>query len=56
VRVERPRAPLRAEAPDVTEQLLLAEDAVGLLGERDEELVLLRRELDRAARDPDRAQ
>jgi hypothetical protein len=37
----------RPEAPDVAQELFLPEDPLGILGERDEELVLLRRELHR---------
>jgi hypothetical protein len=39
----------RAKAPDVSEQLLLPEDALRISGERDEELVLLGGELHRLA-------
>jgi hypothetical protein len=35
----------RAEAPDVAQQLFFLEDPFGILGECDEEHVLLRREL-----------
>jgi hypothetical protein len=35
----------RPEAPDVAQQLFLLEDPLGILGECDEEFVLLRREL-----------
>jgi hypothetical protein len=40
-----------AKAPDVPEQLLLLEHALGILGQRDQQLVLLRRELHRLAPD-----
>jgi hypothetical protein len=41
------RSTERPEAPNVAQELLLLEDALGILGERDEELVLLGRELHR---------
>ena len=50
MRVERPRPAQAAEAPDVAKQLLLAEDTLRLAGQREEELVLLRREQDRRTR------
>jgi hypothetical protein len=41
----------RAEAPHVPQQLLLPEHSLRILGERDQQLVLLRRELHRVPRD-----
>jgi hypothetical protein len=55
MRIEGARAPERAKAPDVSEQLLLLEDALRIPGERDEELVLLDGELHRLPADRDRA-
>src|SRR5439155_2715063 len=55
VRVESSRAAKRAELPDVLEEVFLAEDALRLLGEGDEQLVLLGRELHRPLVDPHRA-
>src|SRR5207237_10879437 len=46
VRLQRPRRDIRAEAPDVAQQLLAGEDPIRIGGELDEERVLLRRELD----------
>jgi hypothetical protein len=43
------RSTERPEAPDVAQKLFLPEDPFGILGEGDEELVLLRRELHRLA-------
>src|SRR5919198_5501802 len=43
--VQRSSSSERAEAPHVAEELLLLEDALRILCERDEKLVLLRREL-----------
>jgi hypothetical protein len=55
VRVERAGAPRRVEAPDAPQKLLLLEDPFGILRERDEQLVVLRRELDRFAAHGDHA-
>jgi hypothetical protein len=55
VRVECPRPPERAKPPHISKQLFLAEDPLRILGERDEQLVLLRRKLHRLTRDPDDA-
>ena len=55
MRVERSRAARGPEAPDVAEQLLLAVDALGILGERDQQVELLRGELDDGAADADEA-
>src|SRR5438105_672747 len=46
VRVERPRLAERTEAPDLAQELLLREDAVRFRGELQEQLVLLRRQVD----------
>jgi hypothetical protein len=43
------RSTERPEAPDDPQELFLLEDSFGILGERDEKLVLLRRELHRLA-------
>src|SRR6266508_1795214 len=49
MRVQRARTPERPEAPDVAQELFFLEDPFGILGERDEELVLLGGELHRLA-------
>src|SRR5262245_59423405 len=51
--VERARPAARLKAPDVTEKLVLQEDALGLRGERRQQVVLLRREVHAAAGDAD---
>jgi hypothetical protein len=43
------RSTERPEAPDVAQKLLFPEDPFGILGQSDEELVLLGRELHRLA-------
>jgi len=53
VRVERSRSRPGAEAPDLAQQLVFREHALGLLGEPNEELVLLLRELHAPAADGD---
>ena len=55
MRVQSPRPAQRAEAPDVSQQVLLLEDALRVLGEGDEQLVLLRRELHGLAGNGDEA-
>ena len=45
MRLQSPRRDVGAEPPDVAEQLLAREDAVGIQGELDEQRVLLRRQL-----------
>src|SRR5919204_5230696 len=55
VRVQGPRLAERAEAPDLAQELLLREDAVRLRGELQEQLVLLRRQVDPLAADRDAA-
>ena len=47
--------PQGAESPDVAEELLLTKDALRILGERDEEIEFLRRELHRDATHADDA-
>jgi hypothetical protein len=51
MRIEGARAPQRPEAPDVAQELFFLEDPLGILGERDEELVLLGGELHRLPAD-----
>ena len=45
----------RPEAPDVAQELLLLEDALGILCERDQELIFLGRQLYRRAPEGDDA-
>ena len=55
MRVERPRPRERPVAPDVTEQLVLREDALRLGGERREQLELLAGQMNRLTADGDDA-
>src|SRR5438105_4029198 len=55
VRVERPRLAERAEAPDLAQELLFREDAARIGGELQEQLVLLRGQVDPPAADRDAA-
>jgi hypothetical protein len=53
VRVERPRLPERLESPHLAQELLLREDARGVRRELEQQLVLLRRQVDAGAVDGD---
>ena len=53
--VESSGPPERPKPPHVTEKLLLVEHALGILGEGDQEVELLRGELDDDAADADEA-
>src|SRR5438270_1433836 len=55
VRIERSRPAERAEAPHFAEELFFREHAVGLRGELEEQLVLLRRQVDARPADGDPA-
>src|ERR671933_1337705 len=55
MRIQSSRLTERAEAPDLPQELLLREDAARLRGELQEQLVLLRRQVDPLAADGDAA-
>src|SRR5262245_12346315 len=52
--IEGSRSAEAPEAPDIAQELVLANHALRLAGEREEQLVLLRREGNRPAADADR--